>query len=48
VGLTCDGASPNRKFFRMHEHMTEEEDINPNTDVTYRILNPFANDKRYI
>lgn len=48
VGLTCDGASANRKLFRMHSFMTEEENINPNVDVTYRIINPFAEEVRYI
>ena len=48
VALTCDGASTNRKLFRMHANMTEEEDMNPDVDVTYRISNPFSSEKRYI
>ena len=48
VALTYDGASTNRKLFRMHANMTEEEDMNPGVDVTYRISNPFSSEKRYI
>ena len=48
VALICDGASTNRKLFRMHANMREEEDMNPYVDVTYRISNPFSNEKRYI
>ena len=48
IAATCDGASPNRKLFRMHFHMTNPEDIDQNTDVTYRIANPFAQEKRFI
>ena len=48
VGLTCDGASHNRKMFKMHSQMTEDEDKNPNVDVTYRITNISSVDKRYI
>ena len=47
VAATCDGASPNRKLFRMHADMTEEEDIQP-VDVTYRTLNLFSSEKRFI
>ena len=39
---TCDSASPNRKLFRMHFPM------NPDTDVTYRTVNLFSSDKRFI
>ena len=50
VAATCDGASPNRRLFRMHFHMTKADDINPDVDVTYRTLNVFNRDseKRYI
>ena len=32
----CDGASANRKLFKMHFHLTFDDDINPDVDVTYR------------
>ena len=32
----------------MHSHMTEDEDKNPDVDVTYRIANICSVDKRYI
>ena len=48
MGVTCDGATQNRKFFKMHHLMTWEEDLNSDVDVTYRIRNPFADDDRYI
>ena len=48
VGVTCDGASPNRSMFRMHLHMTRVEDFNLDVDVTYRTLNIMADEKRYI
>ena len=49
VGVTCDGASSNRRMFRMHLGMTRNEDINEDVDVTYRTRNVFAEDEeRYI
>ena len=49
VGDTYDGASLNRRMFRMHLSMTRDEDINEDVDVTYRIRNVFAEDEgRYI
>ena len=48
VAITCDGASTNRKVFRMHFDMTLDDDINPDIDVTYRTLNLFSGEKRYI
>lgn len=48
VAVTCDGASTNRKVFRMHFDMTSQDDINPNVDVTYRTSNLFSSDKRII
>ena len=47
MAVTCDGASSNRKFFRMHEKMTDEEHMNPDVDVIYRTINLFSRD-RYI
>ena len=37
--LCCDGATPNRKFFQIHDK------LNPNL---YKIVNPFALEDRYI
>ena len=48
LAVTCDGASPNRKLFRMHFPMTKEDDMNPDTDVTYRTVNLFSSEKRFI
>ena len=39
IAVTCDGASPNRKLFRMRCHLTQDDDMNPETDVTYRTRN---------
>ena len=36
IAVTCDGASPNRKLFRMCWHLTQDDEMNPETDVTYR------------
>ena len=45
IAATCDGASPNRKLFRMHSHMTcnDTDDV----DVIYKVLNMYSPD-RYI
>ena len=48
VGVTSDGASPNRSMYCMHLHMTRVEDINQDVDVTYRTLNIMADEERYI
>lgn len=48
VGVTSDGASPNRTMYRMHQHMERVEDFNPDIDVTYRTLNIMAEEKRFI
>ena len=37
--LTCDKASPNRKFYRMHQL---------NKELTYKTINPYSAEKRYI
>ena len=34
IANTCDCASPNRKLFRMHWDLTQDDDMNPGTDVT--------------
>ena len=34
IAVTCDGASPNRTLFRMHWHLTQDDDMNPEADVT--------------
>ena len=48
VAVTCDGASPNRSFFRMHAEMIPEDDINPEASVIYRVANVFSEEKRFI
>ena len=48
VAATCDGASANRKFFRMHFGLTHADELNADTDVVYRTINFFSEDKRYI
>ena len=42
IANTCDCASPNRKLFRMHWHLTQDDDMNPGTDVTYCTRNLFS------
>ena len=38
ISITCDGASPNRKFFRMHS-----------TDKNvHKVVNPFSKEKRFV
>ena len=48
LAITCDGASPNRKLFKMHFPMTNEDEMNPDIDVTYKTLNLFSKKKRFI
>ena len=48
LAVTCDGASPNRKLFKMHFPMTNEDDMNPDVDVTYKTINLFSKEKRFI
>ena len=48
LAVKSDGTSPNRKLFRMHFPMTKEDDMNPDTDVTYWTVNLFSSDKRFI
>ena len=48
IAVTCDGASANCKLFKMHFTMTHNDDMNPNVDVTYRTLNLFSSEKRFI
>jgi hypothetical protein len=40
IAATADGASPNRKFFRLHTQSSKDHE--------YKTLNPFAVDKRFI
>ena len=48
LAVTCDGASPTHKLFHMHFPMTKEDDMNSDTDVTYRTVNLFSSDNRFI
>ena len=43
IAATCDGASPNRRFFRLHHEISNITERN----ITYRTVNLFA-DWRYI
>ena len=45
IAVAFDGASPNRKLFRMHWYLTQDDDMNPETDVTYRTRNLFSGTK---
>ena len=47
VAATYDGASANRKFFRMHFGLTHDDELNADTDAVYRTI-IFSEDKRYI
>ena len=38
--IVADGASPNRRFFRMHRTKAGE--------ITYRVKNPYSSDNRYL
>ena len=42
IAVTCDGASPNCKQFRIHWHRTQDDDMNPETDVTCGTRNLFS------
>ena len=47
VAATCDGASANHKFFRMHFGLTHDDELNVDTDVVYRRI-IFSEDTHYI
>ena len=38
VAATCDGASANRKFFRMHFGPTQDDELNADTAVVHRTI----------
>ena len=44
VAATCDRASANLKFFRMHYGLAHDNELN----VAYRTITFFSEDKRYI
>ena len=49
IAVTCDGASVNWKLFKMHFHLTFNDDVNPDVDVTYRTRNLHSlQEKRFI
>ena len=48
VAVICDGASPDRKLFKMHFPVTNEDDMNPDVVVTYKTINLFSKGKRFI
>ena len=39
IAVTWDGATPNRKLFKMNFPMTDADSMNPEVDVTYRTIN---------
>ena len=47
VAVTCDGASANRKFYKMHSYLLDEEQPN-DVDVTFKTMNMFAEEPRNI
>ena len=44
IGITCDGAAANRKFFKYHMHQSEK----PDGGVVYKTKNKHASDNRDI
>ena len=44
ISTTCDGASPNRKFFRMHQPLQGDSD----KDVVYRTINIYSKNISFI
>ena len=46
--VTCDGASPNRKLFRMHCYLTQDDEMNPETVFTYGTRNSCSGTKKQI
>ena len=48
VATTCDRASANRKFFPMHFGLIHDDELNADTDVVYRKIYFFTEDKHYI
>ena len=47
VTATCDGASANHNFFRMHFGLTHDHELNADTDVVYKRIIFFTDDKGY-
>ena len=45
ISVTCDGTSANGKLLRMHCHLKQDDDMNPETDVPYRTHNLFSGTK---
>lgn len=45
IGITSDGASPNRSFFRIHEPKGQAKS---SKSVTYKTRNVYSDDSRYI
>ena len=44
IGLVNDGASPNRKLFKLHTELVDD----PNCDVVFKTINLFATSQRFI
>ena len=45
---TCDGASANRKYFRMHLGLIHDDELNADTNVVYGTINFYSEDERFI
>ena len=43
ITVLSDGASPNRKFYRLHRHLQLDQD--PDCDIVYRTSNLFFPEK---
>ena len=48
LNFGCNGASLNRKLFKMHFHMTPEDEMNSGVDKTHETVNLFSPEKRFI
>ena len=46
ISVTCDGASANRRFFKIHQHLNEE--VSSTSGVVHKVKNMFAMDDRFI
>ena len=38
IAVDCDGASPNCKLFQMRWHLTQDDGMNPETDVIAHVV----------
>ena len=45
ISVTCNGTSDNGKLLLMHYHLKQNDDMDPETDITYRTRNLFSGTK---